>query len=234
MDDTSEFKIKKVRKLSAEVQTADALREGIVDGEIPPGTRLTEIRMAEQLGVSRATIRTAFHQLAQEGLIDQIPYTGWTVMSLNAHDAWELYTLRSSLEALGARLVAAEIKTGGANAPAIARLDAIFEALRTACVGGNRKQIADADFALHRAIIDLAGHRRLVEQYSKVEQQVRIYIASSDSLVSQPEAIVEQHRPIIETLKAGDIDAAVRAAVEHNEQEGGKLVAHLRQTETSE
>ncbi len=221
-----EFNIPKVQKLSAEVQTAAALRQGILEGEIPPGTRLTEIRMAEQLGVSRATIRTAFHHLAQEGLIDQIPYTGWMVMSLSAHDAWELYTLRSSLEALASRLVAIEIRKGGAASPLIAPIDDAFLKLKAACAGGNRKQIADADFALHRTIIDLAGHRRLVEQYAQVEQQVRIYIASSDALLD-PTSIVGQHRPIVESLTAGDVERAVLAAIEHNEQEGEKLVAHL-------
>lgn len=221
-----EFNIPKVQKLSAEVQTASALRQGILEGEIPPGMRLTEIRMAEQLGVSRATIRTAFHQLAQEGLIDQIPYTGWMVMSLSADDAWELYTLRSSLEALASRLVAAEIRKGGASSPAIACIDGGFAKLKAACDGSDRKRIADADFALHRAIIDLAGHRRLAAQYTQVERQVRIYIASSDALLESA-TIVEQHRAIVESLKAGNVEQAVRAAVEHNEQEGEKLVAHL-------
>lgn len=221
-----EFNIPKVQKLSAEVQTAAALRQGILEGEIPPGTRLTEIRMAEQLGVSRATIRTAFHQLAQEGLINQIPYTGWMVMSLSAHDAWELYTLRSSLEALASRLVASEIRSGGTPSAMVASIVNAFGRLKAACESGNRKQIADADFALHHTIIDLARHRRLAEQYAQVEQQVRIYIASSDALLD-PNSIVGQHRPLVESLSAGDVDRSVRAAVEHNEQEGEKLVAHL-------
>lgn len=225
MSKEPDFKIPKVQKLSAEVQAASALRHGILDGEIPPGTKLTEIRMAEQLGVSRATIRTAFHQLAQEGLIDQVPYTGWTVMSLSSHDAWELYTLRSSLEALAARLVATEISKKDASA-ALNKIERVFSTLESACLDGDRGRIAEADFALHRTVIDLAGHKRLAEQYTKVEQQIRIYISSSDALV-EPASIVEQHRPILEAFRAGDIDRAVQASVNHNEREGQKLVAHL-------
>lgn len=226
MSKAADFKIPRVQKLSAEVQAASALRQGILGGEIPPGTKLTEIRMAEQLGVSRATIRTAFHQLAQEGLIDQIPYTGWTVMSLSSHDAWELYTLRSSLEALAARLVANDIAEKNDPSVTLDKIEMVFQTLNTACGDGDPKRIADADFALHRAIIDLAGHKRLAEQYAKVEQQIRIYIASSDALV-EPASIVEQHRPILEALRAGDAERAVEASVDHNEREGRKLVAHL-------
>ncbi|MCX7865321.1 MAG: GntR family transcriptional regulator, partial [Novosphingobium sp.] len=70
------FVLGKVQKRSAEVQAADKLREAIVSGRIPLGARLTEVSSAEQLGVARSTIRTALHQLVQDGLVIQVPYTG--------------------------------------------------------------------------------------------------------------------------------------------------------------
>lgn len=225
------FEIRKVTKLSAEAQAAASLREGIVSGEIPPSTRLTEIRMAEQLGVSRATIRTAFHQLAQEGLIIQTPYTGWAVMSLDSRDAWELYTLRSSLEALAARLVANRLRDQNSRNQIVTQLDEAFNRLISACTSGDRSSIAEADFSLHRIIVELSEHRRLIEQYSKLEQQVHMYIVSSDALIVDPAVIVEQHRPIIEALKAGKVQQAVRESIAHNEEEGAKLEAFLKERE---
>jgi len=225
------FEIRKVTKLSAEAQTAASLREGIVSGEIPPATRLTEIRMAEQLGVSRATIRTAFHQLAQEGLMVQTPYTGWAVMSLDSRDAWELYTLRSSLEALAARLVANRHRDQNARAHIATQLDEAFAGLTLACKSGDRSRIANADFSLHRTIIELSEHRRLIGQYANLEQQVRMYIASSDALIADPAVIIEQHEPIIEALKAGKAQQAVRESIAHNEEEGAKLEAFIRERE---
>ncbi len=76
------------------------LRHDIVFGALSPGDRLTEMKLAADFELSRATIRTALQQLATEGLIVQMPYTGWAVVSLTAHSAWELYTLRSPLEGL--------------------------------------------------------------------------------------------------------------------------------------
>ena len=219
--------MQKVRKFSAEAQAAGLLRDGIVSGEIAPGERLTEIKMAENLGVSRATIRAAFHQLVQEGLIVQIPYTGWEVMSLSAHDAWELFTLRSSLEALAARLVANKVAANVDSKRLIDKLDGVLAALSSACKSKNENRIAEADFSLHREIVGMTGHRRLMEQYGKVEQQIRLYIASSDSLIANPDAIFEQHIPLISTLKAGDAECAATAAMQHNEEEGKKLVEHL-------
>ncbi|MEP9350756.1 GntR family transcriptional regulator [Xanthobacter sp. KR7-225] len=224
-----------VKKVSAEVQAADVLRESIISGRLPPGMRLTEIKLSEQLEVSRATVRAALHQMAQEGLIVQVPYTGWTVMTLTSRDAWELYTLRSSLEALAARLVAE--RAGGSTAEARMvkeRLAQSLKALSAACVGGRKGKIAEADFALHKAIIEMSGHRRLAEQYLKVEQQIRIYIASSDSLVPHPEQIVAQHQPLVDAIVRGDVRMAAELAVTHNTEQGEILVAFLREQEARE
>jgi len=98
--------LRPVVKRSAESLAVEALRSHVLSGAVPPGQRLTEINLAERLGISRATLRTALHRLTLEGLVHQIPYTGWEVASLTGHDAWELYTLRSSLEGLAARLAA--------------------------------------------------------------------------------------------------------------------------------
>src|SRR4030081_3333415 len=105
--------LKPIQKRSAEVQATDALREQILRGGARPGSRLTEIGLSQQLGLSRSTIRTALQRLANEGLVVQEPYTDWQVASLSGADAWELYTLRASLEALGARLAVGAAPQGG-------------------------------------------------------------------------------------------------------------------------
>lgn len=221
--------IKPVRRQSVEVQAAESLRESIISGALHPGERLTEIKLSEQLQISRATVRTALHQISKEGLIVQIPYTGWTVMTLSSHDAWELYTLRSSLEALAARLASgqrADVWRG--------RLEKSYARLASACERRNRGQIADADFGLHKTIVQMSAHRRLAEQYQFVEQQIRIYIASSDSLIADPDAIAAQHRPIVDAILAGEAERAALLAEEHNMVEGEKLVNHLRAEESQE
>ena len=110
--------LRPIRKKSAEVEAADALRNHVVGGSARPGERLTEARLSEALGLSRTTIRTALHQLANEGLVVQVPYTGWAVTSLSSADAWELYTLRGSLEALAARLLTEKSRFPQAGATA--------------------------------------------------------------------------------------------------------------------
>lgn len=223
--------VQKVQKRSTEVQAADLLRDAILTGAIPLGTRLTEISSSEQLGVSRSTIRTAFHQLVQEGLIIQTPYTGWSVMTMSAADAWELYTLRASLEALAARLATTRVQEEGIEGPTYSAIRQSFEQLSCACAEGDHRTIAKADMALHKTIVEVTGHLRLIDQYARIQHQISIYIQSSDALVSEDAEIMAQHLPLIEAIESKDIDAASTAAMQHNESEGAILVRHLKNAE---
>ena len=216
-----------VIKRSAESLTADALRTHVLSGSVTPGVRITETALAERLRVSRATVRTALHQLTTEGLIRQIPYTGWEIASLTSHDAWELYTLRSSLEALAARLAA---EHGGAEGKAV--LKEALAALERACGNSDRSGISKADFGLHRTIIGLARHRRLLEQYQLIEHQTQLCIQSSNALISRAKEILAQHRPIVAAIVAGRGMEAARLVEKHNVEEGEKLVAHLKSKES--
>ncbi|MEX3815396.1 GntR family transcriptional regulator [Paraburkholderia sp. BR13439] len=219
---SSVLNVPKVVKRSMGSQAVDILRESIISGDLPAGARITEIQLAEQMDLSRATVRAALHHLAKEGLTTLVPYTGWTVITLNPKDVWELYTLRSSLERLAAQLVAAKLNVAKRD-----KIRSCFAALERACATSNERAIAEADFAFHKAMIDLADHGRLKSQYEVIERQIRIYIRSSDSLVENGDAIVEQHRPIAEAILAGNVDEAGRLAEAHNMTEGKKLTAHL-------
>jgi DNA-binding GntR family transcriptional regulator len=212
-----------VARLSAEDQATDSLRDFLLSGAVQPGARVTEIALADQMGVARATLRTGLHRLAGEGILVQIPYTGWQVAELQANDVWELWTLRGSLESLAAKLAAES------SDPAVkAGIEAAYGELVAACAKGNMDKISERDFALHRKMIELSGHSRLQRQYQLVEQQVKLYIATSNSLVADhPEDIVEQHRPMIEALLARKSQRAAQEAWLHNETEGRRLAAWL-------
>ena len=220
---SSVLNVPKIVKQSIGSQAVDVLRESIISGDIPAGARITEIQLAEQMDLSRATVRAALHQLAKEGLTTLVPYTGWTVISLTPKDVWELYTLRSSLERLAAQLVASSLDDR--KDAAIRRCYAVLE---KSCAASDERRIAQADFAFHKTIIDLSEHGRLASQYEVIERQIRIYIRSSDALVENGDAIIEQHRPIVEAILAKDIDEAGRLSEAHNMTEGRKLTSHLQ------
>jgi DNA-binding GntR family transcriptional regulator len=216
--------LKPIQKRSAEAQATDALREQILRGGARPGSRLTEIGLSQQLGLSRSTIRTALQRLANEGLVVQEPYTDWQVASLTGADAWELYTLRASLEALGTGLAVATLTQEGQQM-IVAALDALVQACRT----GDRVAIADQDLGFHGTIVELSGHRRLRDHYRLVRQQIRLYIAWSDAIMPDVDAIIETHRWLADAILQRDADRAATLARDHCESAGRILAEFLRE-----
>ena len=74
------------------------LRSGILSGEIPPGTRLLEIPLATELGVSRGPVREALRQLEQEGLVEFFPHRGAVVVGVGESEIETIYVIRALLE----------------------------------------------------------------------------------------------------------------------------------------
>ena len=74
------------------------LRSGILSGEIPPGTRLLEIPLATELGVSRGPVREALRQLEQEGLVEFYPHRGAIVVGVGETEIETIYMIRALLE----------------------------------------------------------------------------------------------------------------------------------------
>lgn len=218
-------RIAPVSKLSVEAQATQSLRDYVLSGAIKPGEKLTEVALADEMGIARATLRFGLNRLAAEGLLVKTPYTSWEVRTLTADDAWELWTLRASLESLAVRLAAENMGPRLRD-----RLQGAFDELVTACASGSAVTASEGDIGLHRTIVNSVGHTRLADQYKLVEQQVRLYINISNTLVgSDLSGIVDQHRAMMDALLRGDGPKAAHEAWLHNESEGGKLVAYLHQ-----
>ena len=80
-----------------------ALRDAIITCRFPPGKRLLEIELAQQLGISRSPVREALKRLGHEGLVSEIPHTGATVSALGMESLHELYLIIAALESLACR-----------------------------------------------------------------------------------------------------------------------------------
>lgn len=210
---------------SLDAQAAKILRDEIVSGDIPPGSRLLEVELSERLDLSRGTIRSALQQLIHEGLVVQYPFRGCVVVSLSSQDAWELYTLRSALEGLAAKLAAEAMTTDR-----ISTLKTGLQDLKKAAKKKNWRDFAIADFALHQVIIRFSGHRRLQEQYKIIEHQIRLYIAACNSLHPSLDELIEDHARLVQAICAADAPLAESIAKAHN-TDGELLVKHLQNLE---
>ncbi len=195
-----------ITRLSLEAQATDLIRRRIVSGDLGLGERLVETALAERYGLSRGTIRAALRRLVDEGLVRQMPYSGYRVVDFSDHDLWELYTLRGALETLGARLAAERITADGRK-----QLRAAFDTLLAAAQRADPSEANRRDHELHLLIIRLSGNERLVQHYARVENQIRAYISLANRL-EDPHDICESHRELVETICSGDVERAGRLA----------------------
>ena len=209
-------------KRGLRVQAADFLRNDIISGTFQPGEQITEEQLAKRLGVSRSTIRTSIQQLVHEGIIRYEPYKGNYVRPLNAHDAWEIYTLRNALEALASRLAAQTMSDEGKN-----QLESALKMLEMAIDSGEQSVIVDADFALHIIIFQLSQHKRLLAQYKQLESLTRLYMNTLSGYRTDLDELFDEHVVLVEAIKEGDANKAELLAKEHNTADGQFLQQQL-------
>ena len=190
-------------------QTCDILRERIRTGEIPPGTRLRQEVLAEELGISRTPLREAMRLLAADGLVELEPNRGAIVTALRHDDQVAFWEARLALEPAAARLAAERPSATG------------IEAMRTA-IAEQRSARADgegfaANRAFHLALVAAAGNPhldRFAETLWVRAVGQSIYTAqSSDAAVVA--AYADQHAAMLAAIERGDAELAERLTREH-------------------
>lgn len=82
------------------------LREMVLAGDLPGGTRIAELALVDRIGVSRTPIRAALMRLEQEGLLDALPGGGYAVRTFSERDVSDAIEMRGTIEGLAARLAA--------------------------------------------------------------------------------------------------------------------------------
>jgi DNA-binding GntR family transcriptional regulator len=190
-------------------QIKDVILQRIVSAEYPPGARLVETRIAQELGVSQAPVREALRDLEQLGCIVHEPFRGCSVRAFSADELLEAFPVRAALEALAARLAAERV-----SEEELLRLAELLERMRDAARRGDAHDQSQANASFHATIVRAARNATLERQWSFLEPYSRTYLT-----VSQPgldlKALSERHVPILDALRARDGDAAAVAMHRH-------------------
>jgi DNA-binding GntR family transcriptional regulator len=207
-------------------QAADLLRERILSGFYPPGTRIVEADLARELEISRNTLRSALQTLSFEGLLVQNQFKSTHVPLPHAEDVFETYTLRNALEAMACRLAAGRAGTFGT-----AELDAVVARMAAATRAGDRDAMVRADYAFHTAVVELAGHTKLREHYRLLQAQTRLYLNLTSTVEYELPEIERVHRVLADAICAGDADLAERLGGSHSTEDGERLCRLLRKRE---
>lgn len=149
-------------------QAAESIRRRIVQGILQSGEPLSEIALAQELGVSKTPVREALIQLKRQGLVDIHPQRGTFVFTMDAPQVRDLAEMRAILESAALRL--AVERDGEALCLA---WEPILTAMRDATRAGDAEVYRALDGDFHQAIVDAAGNRFLSEAYSGIAFRVQ-------------------------------------------------------------
>ncbi|MBL0931048.1 MAG: GntR family transcriptional regulator [Alphaproteobacteria bacterium] len=189
-------------------KAVDALRQMILDGELPPGARLSERALGERLGGSRTPLREALRMLASEGLVRHEPNRGAVVAPLDRADIEATFELLAALEGLAGELAAQRIDDAQ-----LAEIKALHFEMRAHHARGDRAAYFRANQEIHRHIAAAAANPVLVETFERLNARVKRVRYAANLTPERWAKAVEEHERMIAALDARD-GAALRAILE--------------------
>jgi DNA-binding GntR family transcriptional regulator len=196
-------------------QVVDAVRNAILDGRLQPGQPITERTLAHDLQISRAPVREAMRELEKEGLVVTRPHRGTYVASFSDDDVLEIYSLRANLEmmAIGRAIERASPRD-------IDGLTVLIQEMEHFAPTSFSDTIR-VDLAFHRRICEIAAHRRLLDAWDVLANQLRALYTITDvpmlvtSLYGYVDQMGERHRPLVDAIRQRDVPLGQQHVASH-------------------
>lgn len=186
------------------------LRQSILMGDLAPGQRLMEIKLAENLGVSRTPIREAIHKLELEGLVVMSPRKGASVAKITEKDLTDVLEVRCSLEELAVELACEKI-----SPEEISQLKVVMEEFKQAMSGNDITTIASKDVAFHDVIFTATGNKRLIQLLNNLRELMYRYRVEYLKDYESHSKLIKEHEIIIESLENGNTEQAKKTIKDH-------------------
>ena len=198
------------------------LQQRLVTGQLPPGSRISELALSRQMGVSRAPVREAVNQLVSEGLLEHVRNAGPRVRKLDQTDVLDLFQLREWLECPSAGEAARSVD------------DAHLIELEQACndvrdVARQYRRSEDgtlawslhyrvmmADLAFHMTLIRACGNRRVLRfvEGQHILSQIYGFVSERHDLRSLAR-LYREHSRILRAVRSREAEAARHYMEEH-------------------
>ena len=198
------------------------VRQAILSGNIPAGDQISQVRLAEELGVSRIPLREALRLLEREGLVESEVNHRVQVADLSVTDLEQLYAMRMQLEALGVRLTVPRLKKED-----LARLQELLTRMDGYAQAQDYEGWEEPHRAFHAALVVNAGDRltgMILQLYDHAERYRRAFMMESSRAWDKS---MKEHRDIFEVFKEGDSAAASERLARHYSVTALSLIAAM-------
>lgn len=207
--------------------TYDRLVDAIATDKLPPGTRLNQRDLADQLMVSRQPISHALHRLRTTGLAVETGRKGLVVAPIDPARLRDLYDLRTEIEGLVASRAAEAMKAGACDPADLAALRRLLAFGDSITADTPVLDCITADVEFHLCLYRLCGSAVISEAIAPLWPHFRRSMGSALSIQAHREVSWKGHAAIAGAVLAGNAAAARRAAREHIEIAGRTALAAL-------
>lgn len=207
---------------------ADWLARRIIAGEEPPGSRLTETKVAQLAGVSRSPVREALRILAGEGLVELVPRFGAQVARVGAEDVRELYACRLLLEPRCTALAVEALEPGD-----FAELDAVRAAMEKAVADGDPERFLTENIRYFRTLLSHCPNGTIRELIELTWNRAVRYWSIFARLPHYGAVSLVQHAALHEAARNRDPAAAEAASRAILERAMWEIVATFEHTSTA-
>lgn len=221
--------LRRVTRVTAPVreQVLGMVRDAIVNGEFPPGSRLIEREICELTGASRPSVREGIRQLEVEGLVTVIPNKGPTVAVLTADEAADIYELRELLEGLATRHFVER-----ASDQQVRELRDTVADVKRALAAGEIGRALDAKNDFYDVLMDGAGSSAVQSTLRLLRNRIKFLRTLSLSQPGRPSETADEVDAILHAIEARNVKEAVRLAQRHVRNAGQMALAVIRETST--
>ncbi|MBT9384984.1 GntR family transcriptional regulator [Pseudooceanicola sp. CBS1P-1] len=191
-------------------QVTSMLRSWIIGGRLAQGSHMSEVRLAQQLNVSRTPIREAINRLEAEGLVEVVPQRGTFVFQLEDQDLAQISAVRVALEgaALATAMQQDAARLGRRLQDCVLRMEAALEL-------GDDFEYRAVDTEFHQEIIDAAGNSYLADSYRAIAPKMAVLRHQNERIAARTALTLREHRILVAAVLAGDGARATALLSDH-------------------
>lgn len=197
------------------------IQRKILSQEYAPGQKLSELSVAEEMGISRTPVRSAIRELEHEGFLEQVPRYGTIVRKTDRRDIAELYDMRQALEGFAAQQAAERMSDDEIQelTQLCDEMDSLVTELRSGAEELNEETLGrfvDADMQFHVAVLRSTGNRRLMKSVSdsRLLSEWGRYARRPHNAEMMGNTW-KQHRQLVDAIRTRDGMEAYKAMAEH-------------------
>ena len=209
-------------------QVAHRLRQMLVEGLIPPGGKLNERTLCEELNISRTPLREAIKMLAAEGLVELLPNRGSVAVQLSEADVRHTFEVMAGLEGLSGELAAQRVTEAELN-----EIKALHYEMLAAYTRRDLSAYYQINAAIHRSFNAAAKNPVLTATYNQVNARLQALRFRSNQDGDKWQRAVDEHIAMVQALEARDAAALRQVLMQHLDNKRKVVIEQLRSAQNA-